>query len=62
MISNAAACLKIGLTRVGYRNPAEVLAMGELVISYPGNGGRTSVVFKGKPAIHRGEVEFLPDK
>jgi hypothetical protein len=37
-------------------------AMGELVISYPGNGGRTSVVFKGKPAIHRGEVEFLPDK
>jgi hypothetical protein len=37
-------------------------AMGELVISYPGNGGRTSVVFKGKPAIHRGEVELLPER
>lgn len=36
-------------------------AMGELVISYPGNGGRTSVVFKGKPATHRGEIEFLPE-
>ena len=30
---------------------------GELVISYPGNGGRTSVVFKGKPATYRGEIE-----
>ena len=37
-------------------------AMGELVISYPGNGGRTSVVFKGKPATHRGEIELIPDK
>ena len=33
---------------------------GELTISYPGNGGRTSVVFKGRPVVHRGEVETLP--
>lgn len=33
---------------------------GELVVSYPGNGGRTSVVFKGRPQVHRGEVEELP--
>ena len=30
---------------------------GELVISYPGNGGRTSIVFKSRPQVHRGEVE-----
>lgn len=35
---------------------------GELTISYPGNGGRTSVVFKGKAQVHRGEVESLPIK
>jgi len=35
---------------------------GELTISYPGNGGRTSVVFKGRPVVHRGEVETLPEK
>lgn len=34
---------------------------GELVVSYPGNGGRTSVVFRGKPTVHRGEVESLPE-
>jgi hypothetical protein len=34
---------------------------GELVISYPGNGGRTSVVFKGRAVVHRGEVETLPE-
>lgn len=35
---------------------------GELTISYPGNGGRTSVVFKGKAKVHSGEVEALPEK
>lgn len=30
---------------------------GELVISYPGNGGRSAVVFKGKPVTHAGEIE-----
>ena len=30
---------------------------GELVIGYPGNGGRSFVVFKGKPVAHQGEIE-----
>ena len=30
---------------------------GELIISYPGNGGRSAVVFKGKPVTHAGEIE-----
>lgn len=30
---------------------------GELVVSYPGNGGRSAVVFKGKPVAHAGEIE-----
>ena len=30
---------------------------GELVVSYPGNGGRSAVVFKGKPTTHMGEIE-----
>lgn len=34
---------------------------GELTISYPGNGGRTSVVFKGKAVVHRGEVETITE-
>lgn len=38
------------------------LVPGELTISYPGNGGRTSVVFKGRPVVYRGEVEELIDK
>lgn len=29
---------------------------GELVISYPGNGGRSSVIFKGKPEVHPAEI------
>lgn len=32
---------------------------GELVITFPGNGGITSVVFKGKPQTHAGEVETV---
>jgi hypothetical protein len=37
---------------------------GELVISYPGNGGRSAVVFKGKPVTHAGEIEdeIIPQK
>ena len=34
---------------------------GELVVSYPGNGGRSSVIFKGKPQVHRGEIESIED-
>ena len=34
---------------------------GELVVSYPGNGGRTSVVFNGKPQVYRGEVGTLQE-
>lgn len=34
---------------------------GELVVSYPGNGGRTSVIFNGKPQVHRGEVGTLQE-
>ena len=30
---------------------------GEMVVSYPGNGGRSAVVFKGKPTTHAGEIE-----
>ena len=30
---------------------------GELIISYPGNGGRSAVVFKGKPVTQAGEIE-----
>jgi hypothetical protein len=30
---------------------------GEMVVSYPGNGGRSAVVFKGKPTTHMGEIE-----
>lgn len=29
---------------------------GELVISYPGNSGRTSVIFNGKKQVHRASV------
>lgn len=35
---------------------------GELVISYPGNGGRTSVTFRSKPVLHHGEIEAEPTK
>ena len=31
--------------------------VGDLVVSYAGNGGRSAVVFKGKPQTHAGEVE-----
>ena len=31
--------------------------VGDLVISYAGNGGRSAVVFKGKPVTHAGEIE-----
>lgn len=30
---------------------------GELVVSYPGNGGRSAIVFRGKPQVHSGEIE-----
>jgi hypothetical protein len=29
---------------------------GELVIVYPGNGGRTTIIFNGKKKIHKGEI------
>ena len=30
---------------------------GDLVITYPGNGGRTSIVFKNRPKVSAGEIE-----
>ena len=30
---------------------------GELIISYPGNAGRSSVIFKGKQQVHKGEIQ-----
>jgi hypothetical protein len=30
---------------------------GELVVSYPGNAGRNSVIFKGKPRVLEAEVQ-----
>ena len=30
---------------------------GELVISYPGNGGRTSIIFHGKSQMLPAEIE-----
>lgn len=30
---------------------------GELVISYPGNDGRTSIVFKSRAQVHAGEIK-----
>ncbi len=29
---------------------------GELVIIYPGNGGRTSIIFNGKKKIHPAQI------
>lgn len=29
---------------------------GKLVVSYPGNGGRTSAIFETKPKVHRGSL------
>lgn len=29
---------------------------GELVIVYPGNGGRTAVIFNGKKQVYKGSV------
>ena len=34
---------------------------GELVVSYPGNGGRSSVIFKSKPQVYRGAIENIED-
>jgi hypothetical protein len=38
--------------------------VGDLVVSYAGNGGRSAVVFKGKPVTHVGEIEeeIIPPK
>lgn len=30
---------------------------GELTISYPGNGGISSAIFRNKPRLYRGEIE-----
>jgi hypothetical protein len=29
---------------------------GELIVSYPGNGGRSSVIFRSKEQVHNGQV------
>jgi hypothetical protein len=29
---------------------------GELIVSYPGNSGRTSVIFRGKAQVRPGEI------
>lgn len=30
---------------------------GDLVVTYPMNGGRTSIVFKNRPQVNVGEIE-----
>jgi hypothetical protein len=30
---------------------------GDLVVTYAGNGGRTSIVFKNRPKVSAGEIE-----
>jgi hypothetical protein len=31
---------------------------GDLVVTYAGNGGRTSIVFKNRPKVNDGEIEL----
>lgn len=35
---------------------------GELVISIPGNGGVTSIMFREKEKVHSGEIPMVEEK
>lgn len=32
---------------------------GELSVSYPGNGGRSAIVFRSKAQVHNGETKVV---